>query len=216
MKRYKIKLAMVMVVTFHTMSLGPFVTGVLAAQEVVGRTYDIAEKDALEDFQDEAEKIDWQKLIQEKQEENVKKYQPKDLKKLPRATEAQTYLVDMTYELEMDIPDGKGGILYPKGYQFNPLQYMPVYSGIIVVINPTDEDQIEWFEKSEYAKNFRTRLIITDGAHLDVSKRLNRPIYYLNKIIANRFHIVEVPSVVQQNGYYMEVQVIDVEEKTDN
>jgi len=26
----------------------------------------------------------------------------------------------MTYTTEIDVPDGKGGVLYPKGYTFNP------------------------------------------------------------------------------------------------
>ena len=40
----------------------------------------------------------------------------------------------MTYTTEIDVPDGKGGILYPKGYTFNPLEYL-TYSKTIIVIN---------------------------------------------------------------------------------
>lgn len=184
-----------------------------AAQETSGKTYPIAEKDALDDFNEAASKIDWEKVMKEKREESVKKYQPKDLARLPRALESKKVMVDMTYTLEMDIPDGKGGILYPKGYTFNPLQFMPAYSGIIVVIDPTDEEQISWFEKSAHSKDYRTKLLLTDGVHQDVAARLKRSVYYLNSAIAKRFQLAAVPSVIQQNGTYMEVEQIDVAKK---
>ncbi len=43
----------------------------------------------------------------------------------------------MTFTLGNDIPDGKGGVLYPKGYAFNPSNYLSLTS-LLVVIDSDD------------------------------------------------------------------------------
>lgn len=177
---------------------------------VLGRTYEIREKDALQAIEDAAKKVDWQKVFNEKKMEAFKKYQPKDLRRLPRATEDASYMVDMTYTLDIDVPDGRGGILYPKGYTFNPLEYVK-YPGTIVVIDASDEEQVDWFNNSEYARMMQTRLLISDGAHYDAAEAVDRPVFYLREKMADRFKLRAVPSVVKQNGKYMEVQLINVD-----
>ena len=72
---------------------------------VLGRTYPIAEKDALQEIEDQAKRVDWKTVMTEGKEETVKKYQPPDIKRLPRVKEAKTYLVDMSYTLEIDVQD---------------------------------------------------------------------------------------------------------------
>jgi conjugal transfer pilus assembly protein TraW len=183
-----------------------------SSDNVLGRTYPIAEKDALQEIEDQAKTVDWKKAITEGKKEAVKKYQPPDLKRLPRVEEAKSYLVDMSYTLEIDVPDGKGGILYPKGYRFNPLDYMSLTS-TIVVIDATDPDQTDWFRKSSYSKGINTKLLLSDGNHHDTAKDLGRPVFYLNDKIASRFNLQAVPSVVAQNGRYMEVRQIDVDKQ---
>ena len=183
-----------------------------SSDNVLGRTYSIAEKDALQEIKDRANQINWKKVVTEGKEKEVKDYQPADLKRLPRATEYSTYLVDMTYTLDMDVPDGKGGILYPKGYRFNPLDYMR-FSSTIVVIDASDPDQVDWFKDSSYSAAFNTKLLLSDGNHQDAAKKLERPVFYLNEKIAFRFQLQAVPSVVVQSGRYMEIRQIDVDKK---
>jgi conjugal transfer pilus assembly protein TraW len=84
--------------------------------ETVGVTYEIVEEDALAAFQERARQVDWNKVFgRKKTEKLIREYKPKGLVSLPRASEDRTFHVDMTYTLEFDIPDGKGGILYPRG-----------------------------------------------------------------------------------------------------
>lgn len=176
---------------------------------VLGKTYKIKEKDALLEIEERAKSVDWQKTFNEERLNAIKRYQPKDLTRLPRATETHAYFVDMTYTLDMDVPDGKGGILYPKGYTFNPLDYV-TYPGVIVVIDASDSDQIAWFERSPYAAGIQTRLLICDGSHYDAAQVFRRPVFYLNEKIASRFQLKAVPSVIRQNGDKMEVRQYDV------
>ncbi|MEW6419882.1 MAG: hypothetical protein AB1480_17495 [Nitrospirota bacterium] len=177
---------------------------------VVGATYSIAEKDALQEIDERARQIDWGKYLnKDKMEKLVKKFKPEDMIKLKNAERNTTFTVDMSYILQYDIPDGKGGILYPKGYTFNPLDYV-VFPNTLVFINGADRRQLEWFRASTYYKDHKVMLVITDGPFEEISEELKRPVYYAKKEIVERFRLKAVPSVVTQNGRNMEVKEIAI------
>ena len=180
----------------------------------LGATYSIAERDALEEIEERARQVDWGKLFdREKSEQKIKSYKPKDLALLPRADRDSVRSVDISYRLEFDIPDGRGGILYPRGFSFNPLDYI-VYPRTIVVINGTDREQVEWFKGSSYAGKLTTVLWITDGSYFDLSVELGRAVFYANAMIVNRFDLRAVPCVIAQKGNLLEVFEIDVKAQT--
>ncbi|MBI5327451.1 MAG: hypothetical protein HZB80_04035 [Deltaproteobacteria bacterium] len=122
----------------------------------------------------------------------------------------------MIYTLDFDIPDGKGGILYPKGFTFNPLDYVP-FNKTIVVINGANEDEIKWFVESKYytEKGTNITLLITDGEWISLSDRLKIAVFYLTTQISNRFRLNSTPSVIKRNESKMEVIEFDVK-KNDN
>jgi conjugal transfer pilus assembly protein TraW len=182
----------------------------------IGATYPIAERDALSEIEERARQVDWGKALKkDKMESAVKNYKPKGIKDLPRAAESGYTRVDMTYSLEFDIPDGQGNILYPKGFTFNPLDYI-TYPYTLIVINGTDRDQVKWFKKSKFAKDIHTKLIITDGSYFDLGRELGRPVYYAIGGLIDRFQLKYVPSIVSQAGRMMEVTVIDVDKEREN
>ncbi|MFZ2632924.1 MAG: hypothetical protein WAX48_15185, partial [Desulfosalsimonadaceae bacterium] len=114
---------------------------------VFGREYPIAEKDAIQELKDRAAAVDWNQVFSpEKTEKAIKGYKPETIS-LPAALENRNRLVDISYSLEMDIPDGKGGILYSRGYVFNPLSYVN-FSKTLVIINGDDARQVDWFTGS--------------------------------------------------------------------
>jgi len=179
-----------------------------------GATYSIAERDALEEIEERAKQVDWGKLFdREKSEQKIKSYKPKELALLPRAARDSVRSVDISYRLEFDIPDGRGGILYPRGFSFNPLDYI-VYPRTIVVINGTDREQVEWFKGSPYAGNLTTVLWITDGSYFDLALELGRAVFYANTMIVNRFDLRAVPCVIAQKGNQLEVFEVDVKAQT--
>ena len=120
----------------------------------------------------------------------------------------------MTYTTEIDVPDGRGGILYPKGYTFNPLEYVTM-PYVLVFINGSDRRQVEWFDNSPYIKDMKTTLVLTGGSYYELSKHFKRPAYYAVRNIAERLGIEHVPSVAVQKGKYMEISeyVPIIEEK---
>jgi len=169
---------------------------------VVGKTYRISERSALEEIKERAARVDWKRHLAKIKPE---KYRPADRVVLPRATKASRRLVDMTYTLDVDIPDGKGGILYPKGYAFNPLDYVK-YPRTLVLINPEDKAQLKWFASSEYAKRFDVMLLITDGSYVDVANSMKRVAYYADSRLIKKFAVKALPSVIRQSGRTMEVR----------
>jgi len=187
------------------------VLGVTSVQAKVlgtfGTVYQIAEKDALAEIEARARQVDWSKVLDKKKVEN---YQgPPDRGGLPRAKRNRSFPVDMTYTTEIDVPDGKGGILYPKGYTFNPLDYVN-YPKTLVIINGNDPEQVKWFAASEYDKRLDVTLLLSEGNFGAVSKRISRPMFYADRKIIERLKLKAVPSVIRQKGRLMEVNEIVV------
>ena len=167
-----------------------------------GMTYRIAERDALAEIEDRAKQVDWHKVLDKRKVENFQG--PPDRVRLPRAKRNRSFPVDMTYTTEIDVPDGKGGILYPKGYTFNPLDYV-TYPKTLVVIDGADPEQVKWFATSEYDKRLDVMLLLTEGNFGNVSKKISRPLFYADRKIVERLKLQAVPSVVRQKGRIMEV-----------
>ncbi len=171
-----------------------------------GATYMISEPDSLAELREKAAKVDWKKVFdREKLTRKVRNFRPKELKRLPAARRDRAFLSDLSYTLDVDIPDGKGGVLYPKGYTFNPLDYLR-FRRTIVVIDGNNRRQVEWFRKSNWFKDVNAMLLLTDGGYFELGKRLRRPVFYANSLIVDRLGLKAVPSVVRQNGRFMEVR----------
>ncbi|OPL12118.1 MAG: hypothetical protein AVO38_03560 [delta proteobacterium ML8_D] len=173
----------------------------------VGRSYAIVEKNAIEEIKAKAGAVDWRQVFSpETMGDAIKEYKP-DFLNLPHAVETRKRLVDISYTLDIDIPDGKGGILYPAGYTFNPLEYTR-YMKTIVVINGDDPAQVKWFTASDYAGAFNTMILLSDGSYYDLAEKFKRPVYYASSHIIKRLQLRAVPSVVRQSGKYLEVEEI--------
>jgi len=189
-----------------------------ACAKIVGRSgnvYQIAEPDALKELEDKAASMDKKSIDKEETTRKIETYRPSNIVNLPSAKKDRTFQVDMTYKLEFDIPDGKGGILYPKGFAFNPLEYVP-FSRTIVVLNGAAENEVDWFASSEYYKRSDVMILITDGRWKDLMGRLKKNVFYLTEPIATRFRVFATPSViVKKDNKFMEVMEIHVPDKKD-
>ncbi len=198
-----------------TLTLLPFKTASGINLGVVGKTYPVTERDASEELKDRVRSVDWQKLLAKNGIESMKRYKPESARSLPRAREDKVRIVDMTYTLDFDITDGKGNVVYPKGYTFNPLDFMN-YDRTIVVMNGADREQVEWFKKSPYFKRPNVMILITDGNYYDLSEELGQPVYFAHGKIVSRFQLRFVPSIAVQNKRMMEVTEIDIDHRDKN
>ncbi len=173
----------------------------------IGMTYPIAEPDLIEEIK---VSIDYQKLAKV-MGEHRQNYQAKDIYALPAVKINRTFYVDMTYTLDHDIPGENGEIMYPRGLTWNPLDYVSLPGGL-VVINSEDIKQVEWFLKSPYNKNRQIKLLISAGFAAPLIKQLGRPVFYLTKTIADRLQLAAAPCVITQNGKKMMVREIKIDE----
>ena len=176
----------------------------------MGNVYPVVEPDALAEIREAAVRVDWEKVIdRQKKLEMIKNFRPGELHPLPVAKADKSFLVDMTYTLDADIPDGKGGVLYPKGFTFNPLDYVSLTS-VLVIIDAADRYQVGWFKASPYADDYRTRLILSGGDYYDLTEELGRPVFYLVDTVARRLQLAAVPSVIRQQDNMLQVSEVRV------
>ena len=109
---------------------------------VAGKLYQVVEPDIATELEQQA--VAKNHVEEDEFLNRVRTYQPEDLHPLPRATEDRTFLVDMTYTLDQDLVDGNGKVIYPRGFTFNPLDYVS-FPGGLLVIDGDDPSQIKWF-----------------------------------------------------------------------
>ena len=172
----------------------------------IGTTYSIVEPDLIEEVK---AKVDQEKLAKFMAEQR-QKYKPKDIHALPTAKVDRTFFVDMIFTLDHDIQGENGEVMYQRGLTWNPLDYVSPPG--LVVINGEDAKQVDWFEKSPYYKNLKTKLLLSAGYAAPLVKQLDRPVFYLTKAIAERLQLAAAPCVITQNGKKMMVQEVKIDE----
>jgi len=190
--------------SFYIFIFLPFPLGAQAITELepAGAVYPVVEPDVRIEMEQKAA----QKWEQQKAEfrEKIHTYQPANLQRLPRADQDRSFAVDMTYTLDRDLTDKNGKVLYPKGYRFNPLDYMNFTIGL-VVIDGAKPAQVKWFKESPYFSNHKMKLLLSGGSAQSLSSELNRAVFYLDKNIADRFQLAAVPCAVVQRNMHIQV-----------
>ena len=172
-----------------------------------GNIYEIKEIDVAELIMAKAKTFDFENFrIQNQRQlsDRVKMFRPADaVQDLPPSPMSAAYKIDLTYVLPYDIRDAKGDIVYPKGYTYNPLEYM-AKQGIslrtpLVIINAEREEEMLWLEKKIHRTNKGSfRLLVTNGYAYPLSEKLGFPVYYLSEHMKERFAIKVTPTVVFQ------------------
>lgn len=163
-------------------------------------TYTIVEPDLIEEIQKR------QALVERKLKEGMKDVKVKAPegweRGLPLASKSRVYHIEPKATLDQDIPkvDQQGkriGVLYPKGYTYNPLLYLPADPPVLIVFDATDQRQ------SRYVKDFLVKqypyrmLIISRGDYVKTLERFEESIYFLHPRIRETFKLTEGVSVVK-------------------
>lgn len=182
---------------------------------VFGNTYRIKEEDFLHSIERKSSQFDSQKMMNNFKEKVMTETGKVDYS-FPIAVDNASYLIDLTYTLEQDIPmlDSSGnitGILYPKGFTFNPLDYIN-FTDILLFINGNRNSEVN-FVKEKYADDPRAIVILTKGNVFEIAKKIKRKVYIYSDRVASRFHISKTPSVAYQSGNMLKVDEIALEDK---
>ena len=177
-----------------------------AATSTIGRTWPIAEPDALAEIEARASKLP---------PDMREKYGPRSswsamkAAHLVPATKSQTRSVVPFYTLDTEIRLPTGELLYPKGYSFNPLAYVTLPQRLVVV-HPRD---LGWALKTARLTDF---ILLAAGSARDddaitLSERTGRPIFILEERIKERLGLTVAPVIIAQIGQRLELSEVRLE-----
>ncbi len=189
--------------------LGVLFMGV--AGVAMARTYEIAEPDLLQELKNSRDEvIAFLEKGRKKLKEKVEDYEGEEL---TPAKKNRTYYVDPTYCLEEDIYYREGNkwrVLYPKGYCFNPVDYIPYNPPPMVVFNPCRKKEREWVE--DYIKD-KTALLVVSGCPVRKVSRQGWkvPVYYLLPELREKLHLSHTVSVISVDRERKAVRVEEID-----
>lgn len=166
-----------------------------AATSTIGRTWSIAEPDALAEIEAKVATLprDMSKAFGPRE-----KWTALKAASLGIAGADRTRSVVPFYTLDFDITLPGGKTLYPKGFTFNPLTYVNLPQRLVVV-HPRD---LGWALRTARQSDFilLSALGGQNGDAIDLSEKTGRPIYILEERVKQRLGLTVAPVVVQQSG----------------
>lgn len=174
-----------------------------AATSTIGRTWPIAETDALAEIEAKAAAL------------------PKDLgpkfgprsrwsamqsARLGQVNAARTRTVVPFYTLEMDVTLADGRVLYPKGYTFNPLTYVSLPQRLVIV----HAGELGWALKTAAPTDW---IILAAGSGaspdpIQLGKQAGRPLFLLEERVKDRLGLTVAPVIVRQVGQKLELSEV--------
>jgi len=145
--------------------------------KIYGKTYKFAEEDAIKQIYQKLASFDYKKFERyqrELLERKIKKYLSHfHCIYLPPAREDREYFVTPVYTLDFDIPDPRyrDRILYPAGFQFNPLDYAS-FPGSIILIDGTRAEEIDALSELIKKAPVPVNVFLIQGNYLRIQKML--------------------------------------------
>lgn len=137
---------------------------------------------------------------------------------LPTTTIFKTHYYDPSIVLQHDVILPNGETLYKKGTKVNPLSIRGL-SKRYIFIDGSDPEQVE-FAKSLYEKSgWRDRVVLVKGSYMDLMKTWKHRVYFdqlgtsgigghQKETLVDTFQISAVPSVLFQNGLYLQIDAV--------
>ncbi len=182
-------------VAASTIALAEPAANTIASHSTIGRTWPIAEPDALAEIEAKVATLP---------SDMSKAFGPRDKWTALKAASLGVAGADRVrsvvpfYTLDFDITLPNGKTLYPKGFTFNPLTYVKLPQRLIVV-HPRD---IGWALRNARASDFilLSALGTQNGDAIDLSEKTGRPIYILEERVKQRLGLTVAPVIVEQSG----------------
>lgn len=181
---------------------------IMVSTHAEARVYDIVEPDFVETAKAFARTEEFKKEVIKERDRQVEQIKAAQGERLPVSDRDYSYKVNYYYTLPQDIPkvDKAGnivGILYPKGYVFEPLKYMVNQPSPLIIYNPCIKEELEFVNnmRKVFDKNYKRYILITSGCSMeDISQlNINYPTYLLDKDSIKKFNLKHTVSVVNAN-----------------
>jgi len=171
----------------------------------------ILEPDLLEVIQARVKSADWER-IGEKAKQKIEARVRKGPKiSLPVAKEDRVRYTDPTVEFPTDVTEPQSGlVMATAGTRINPLAHVQL-NETYVILDATDRKQVEAVDRTvSGSPQHKLMVMVTAGDAFALVRRWQRPVYWVNPTIIERFGVTAVPSIVTQEGQRFRVEEIKV------
>ncbi|AMK25832.1 conjugal transfer protein TraW [Sphingobium sp. TKS] len=171
------------------------VPAAIASTATIGRTWPISEPDALAEIEARAARQPANMAAQFGPRANWSALRAASL---GNARQDRTRFVVPFYTLsdEIRLPGGK--LLYPKGFTFNPLDYVSLPQRLVIV-HPRN---LGWALDHARLTDF---ILLTAGDALELSERTGRALFILEERVKERLGLTVAPVIVSQVGKKLEL-----------
>lgn len=177
-----------------------------AGTSTIGRTWPIAEPDALSEIEGRTARQPTSIASSFGPRSRWSAMHAASLGRTPR-DQIRSVVPFYTLEQEIRLPDGK--LLYPAGFSFNPLSYVSLPQRLVIVA-PRD---LGWALQQASSTDF---ILLTAGGPQDddaitAGERHARPIFILEERVKERLGLSVAPVIVRQVGQKLELREIHLD-----
>ncbi|GJL52942.1 MAG: hypothetical protein NPIRA02_00740 [Nitrospirales bacterium] len=165
------------------------------------RMVKIIEPDLLELIQSRIKSVDWTEVGKKAKHKIETRFRQGPKIALPVATKNRVRYTDPTVEVPSDVTEPQSGlVLATAGTRINPLAHVQL-DETYVILDATDPKQVEVMDRTiSGTAQHKVIVMVTAGDVFPLVKRWQRPVYWANAAIMERFGVEAVPSIVTQEG----------------
>lgn len=121
-------------------------------------------------------------------------------------TIARTWTLDPSMTLHHTLYGANGQVIAPAGTTINPLDKINL-NETLIFFDAEDKAQIAWAKAFLARTPGQVKPILVAGNWMDLSKAWQRQVYFdVNGNITHHLQITHVPSVVTQQGHFLQIQ----------
>lgn len=174
---------------------------------VRGHLFNIAEDSILEEIMAKlklAEKDGTLEKLQLEFTNRVKEkvLRPNAVANITKAGKDRSWTYDPTYTQDTTIVDDKGRVIVPAGTSVNALDKLK-WGEPLILIDGEDDEQIKWATKQA------GKIVLTNGAPLELATLLKRAVYFdQGGLLCRRFKIESVPAIIEQENKLLRIREV--------
>lgn len=178
---------------------------------VIGHTFTIGEQDILEVISARLKAAEKEGRIDQLQREFTRRVEQKVERPNPvpvrTTTYARSWLFDPTITVKEDYADHRGRVFARAGDRINPLERLPDFDRVMLFIDGDDTRQVEWaLKEMRAAGEHRTRIILTNGAPLELMRRRGVQFYFDQEArLVEHFSLEQVPAKIAREGSQLRI-----------
>ncbi|GJL61905.1 MAG: hypothetical protein NPIRA04_05590 [Nitrospirales bacterium] len=176
-----------------------------------GRTTQVVEPDLLEVIQARIKSVDWDRVSEKAKHKIETRFRQGPKIPLPVVTKDRVRYTDPTVAVPEDVIEPQSGlVMATAGTRINPLAHVQL-NETYVILDATDPKQVEAMDSTvSGSTRHNLTVMVTAGDVFTLVRRWQRPVYWVNPTIIERFGVKAVPSIITQEGQRFRVEEVKV------